>query len=179
MSRILRPYHCCIQVTSHLMGKPVQGPCKLRCLYLPLNFPLIIKKTSNCFVESKNRNHNYKLLLFFFFINHRRNTRSTQAGGNAALLAKQSHYFPELCWISWINVAPTGLADWRRMDPIYFPTIVVLWRRVHLLVISTPFSAESKESMEERILLTIAKVNFARPHESLWFSQKFAVGEIP
>ena len=143
------------------MGKPVQGPCKLRCLYLPLNFPLIIKKTSNCFVESKNRNHNYKLL--HFLINHRRNTRSTQAVGNAALLAKQSHYFPELCWISWINVEPTGLADWRRMDPMYFPTIVVLWRRVHLLVISTPFSAESKESMEERILFNNCQSKLCSP----------------
>ena len=158
------------------MGKPVQGPCKLRCLYLPLNFPLIIKKTSNCFVESKNRNHNYKLL--HFLINHRRNTRSTQAVGNAALLAKQSHYFPELCWISWINVEPTGLADWRRMDPMYFPTIVVLWRRVHLLF-QLPFQLNLRKVWKNESFLTIAKVNFARPHESLWFSKKFAVGEIP
>lgn len=137
------------------------------------------KEDLKLFCRVQEQKPQLQVTAFFFFYKSSEKHKVHSGWGNAALLAKQSHYFPELCWISWINVAPTGLADWRRMDPIYFPTIVVLWRRVHLLVISTPFSAESKESMEERILLTIAKVNFARPHESLWFSQKFAVGEIP
>ena len=103
--------------------------------HLPLNSPLLMKK-----------------------INHCRNTRSTETVRNTALLAKQSHCFRALCWISWINVEPTGLADWRRMDPIYFPTQCSFSaKKSSLICYFSSLSSKSKESMEERILLTVTE----------------------